>query len=193
MKKFLFAGLIMVLALTGCAKDEGLTQRIDNLEEEVENIKREVNNIKSDLEEATLEEELTLYFLETTDTDFYLRAEKRSVPKDDLTPTRAIEELIQGPTAGSDLKPVLPEGTQLLGLEVKNGTAEVNFNNAFMRNMNVGSQLEDVILSAVVNTLTEFPEIEQVQFLIEGEVVESIGGHIETSKPLARNEGVIKK
>lgn len=192
-RRFFVAGLIMLLALTGCARNDNIDQRVTNLEKEIQNIKQEVNNIKSDLERATSEEELTLYFLETTETDFYLKPEKRNVPEDQLTPTRALEELIKGPKAGSDLKSVLPEGTKLLGLDVKDGTAEVNFNSAFMRNMNAGSQLEEIILLAVVNTLTEFPEIEKVQFLIEGQVVESIGGHVETDKPLTRNEGVIKK
>lgn len=183
----------MLLALTGCARGDELYQRVENLEKELNIVKEEVNNIKSDIERATVEKELTLYFLETTATDFYLRPEKRSVPEDQLTPTRAIEELIKGPRAGSNLKSVLPEGTRLLGLEVKNGTAEVNFNSMFMRNMNAGAQLEELILLAVVNTLTEFPEIERVQFLIEGQVVESIGGHVETDKPFTRNEAVIKE
>ena len=40
--------------------------------------------------------------------------------------------------------------------------------------------------SVIVNTLTEFPDIERVQILVDGEIVESIGGHILILQPLQR-------
>ncbi|MDI6895284.1 MAG: GerMN domain-containing protein [Bacillota bacterium] len=48
-------------------------------------------------------------------------------------------------------------------------------------------------MAAIVNTLTEFPDIRQVQILVEGRKVESLAGHADVSRPLTRNERLIKR
>ena len=44
---------------------------------------------------------------------------------------------------------------------------------------------------AIVNTLTEFPEIKRVQILVEGKPVTSISGHMDLTEPLTRNETLL--
>jgi spore germination protein GerM len=48
-------------------------------------------------------------------------------------------------------------------------------------------------VAAVVNTLTEFPDIHKVQILVEGKTVETLSGHMSVGQPLSRSEGIIKK
>ncbi|MEW6400002.1 MAG: GerMN domain-containing protein [Bacillota bacterium] len=52
---------------------------------------------------------------------------------------------------------------------------------------------EALAVAAIVNTLTEFPDIRQVQILVEGRKVESLAGHADVSRPLTRNERLIKR
>ena len=49
------------------------------------------------------------------------------------------------------------------------------------------------MVAAVVNTLTEFPEITQVQFMVEGKKVDTLTGHMDVGEPLGRSEQIIKK
>jgi len=72
-------------------------------------------------------------------------------------------------------------------LSIFEGLATVNFSNEIQIDFNGGALLESLMIQAIVNTLTEFPEIKSVQILVNGEVVESIGGHIFIAEPLSRN------
>lgn len=77
-------------------------------------------------------------------------------------------------------------------LQVKEGTATADFSSEVTR-LNVGSMGEALAVAAIVNTLTEFPEIRRVQILVEGRKVESLAGHVDVSRPLARNDRLIKR
>lgn len=92
----------------------------------------------------------------------------------------AVNELIAGPTdderAGIPaIHGGLPDGTQLLGLTVRDGTAWVD----------LSEQIEDVggtfgemsVLAQLVFTLTQFPTVDEVVLMIEGEAVQFYGGH----------------
>ncbi|MBT9152534.1 MAG: hypothetical protein DDT35_00754 [Firmicutes bacterium] len=50
-----------------------------------------------------------------------------------------------------------------------------------------------MLVYSVIASLTELPEIAAVQFMVEGEVVESIWGHIDTSSPLMPDEHFIAR
>lgn len=47
-------------------------------------------------------------------------------------------------------------------------------------------------MGAVVNTLTEFPGVEQVQILVEGKRVDTLYGHLDVYDPMSRSPGIIK-
>jgi spore germination protein GerM len=136
--------------------------------------------------------EIILYFDASTPQREYLAPETRKVTGDNL-PLRAIQELIKGPAEGSDLKPVLPKEAEVKSVRVEDGIAYVDFNKEFPESLNVGSSGEALVISAIVNTLTEFPEIQKVQILIEGEKRESLAGHLDISQPLERNEAMIRR
>ncbi len=102
-----------------------------------------------------------------------------------LTPQEAIEGLLsfQG---NRELENPLPEGTRLLGLNVgPDGTAVVNFSREIVDNFQGGAEAEALLIKAVVKTLTHFPEIKRVRILVEGQAIESIGGHISLEETLS--------
>lgn len=101
-----------------------------------------------------------------------------------------VEETLKGPQK-EGLHPVIPEGTRLLSLEVEKGRATVNLSSQVRDNFNLGAMGEGYIIYSVVNALTELPAIKEVQFLVEGEIIETIGGHFLLEEPFTRDESLI--
>lgn len=91
--------------------------------------------------------------------------------------TGAIEALLAGPPqsdAISGMATMIPEGTELLGLDVADGTATIDLSSTFVSGG--GSASMTLRVGQVVFTLTQFPTVERVEFLIEGEEVDGLGG-----------------
>lgn len=122
----------------------------------------------------------------------YLVPEERTVAKNDHPAQTALELLLAGPTR-PDLVPVLPAGVKLRSVVVRDHVAYVDFNSALVKNNHTGSAGEMLQVASIVNTLTNFPEIEKVQILVEGQRVPTLAGHLDVSEPLSRSESIIKK
>ena len=146
-------------------------------------------NKKSKPENVLTEQEIKMYY--TTQQVMYLTPEKRIIQTDNLF-KNTINELIKGPK-DSSLNKTIPEGVELLGINVKNGLARVDFNRALVDNHWGGSTGERMTIYSIVNTLTQFKEIEKVMILIDGDKVKTLAGHLDLSEPLTRNEKIIKK
>jgi spore germination protein GerM len=50
-----------------------------------------------------------------------------------------------------------------------------------------GSMGEGFLISQIVNTLLDFDEVKQVQFLVNGEVAETLMGHVGTAEPFTED------
>ena len=61
----------------------------------------------------------------------------------------------------------MPEGTGILGITVRDGLAKIDFGLEFLNFSDITS--EKNAISSVVYTLTEFPAIERVSIMVEGE------------------------
>jgi spore germination protein GerM len=122
----------------------------------------------------------------------YLVPETQVISVNDHPAKEAIERLIAG-TKQPDLVSVIPNGTKLRSISIKNHIAYVDFNDKLVKNNSGGSAGEILLVGAIVNTLTEFPEIQKVQLLVEGKKIDTITGHLDTSEPLSRSEKIIKK
>ncbi len=101
--------------------------------------------------------------------------------------SRAIETLIAGPDAedhNRGLLSLVPGGTRLLSARVQDGVAFLNFNDAFRYNT-MGLEGYLAQLQQVVLTATAFSSVDAVQILIDGQVVEYLGGDgIYVGRPL---------
>ena len=100
-----------------------------------------------------------------------------------ITAEKIVRELIKGPEA-PHLYPTLPPSTRLLSLLVQGRIAYVDFSREVQDNFLGGTAAELMLVYSVIASLTEMPDIASVQFLLEGQVKESIWGHIDTSVPL---------
>ena len=97
----------------------------------------------------------------------------------------ALESLLSG-TKAKGMVNIIPKKAKLKSVKVKNGIATVDFSEDLVKNFAGGSTGEEMLAGSIVNTLTEFPEVKSVQILLEGKKVDSLAGHLDTSKPLKR-------
>lgn len=177
--------MTLMMVFAGCSKNDEEEKELDPgiLFEDV----------TTETEAPVLSEELSgetrqvmVYF---TDENLMLAPEKRTVPKVEGVARQTIEEMIKGPE-GDELKSILPEGTTLKDINIKDdGLAIVDFSREFTNFDNV-KEAEAGIYS-IVNALTEFDTVKEVQFWVEGEIVKDIAG-VDVENPLTRNTSIIK-
>lgn len=192
-KRILVVTLILALTvLAGCANQgpASLTTSSDqaNTGNEQEQTPAGASTINSQHPQETMH--LTVYH--ATPDAMYLVPEVHVVAKTDHPAQTAIELLLAG-TQNKQLVAVLPHDTKLRNLSVKDHIAYVDFNNKLVKNAHGGSAEEVLIVGAIVNTLTEFPEIHKVQIMVDGKKIDTISGHMDISEPLSRSESIIKK
>lgn len=101
-----------------------------------------------------------------------------------------VKALIAGPTT-TNLIDSIPPNTQLLNIYILDKTVYVDFSKEFISNHSGGSAGELMTLYSIVNTLTEFNTINDVQILIEGKTGKTLGNII-LDKPLKRREDLIE-
>ncbi|EKU71822.1 GerMN domain-containing protein [Selenomonas sp. F0473] len=87
---------------------------------------------------------------------------------------------------------VIPKKTKMHSITVKDGVATVDFSKELRQNFSGGSTGEEMLVGSIVDTLTEFPEVEKVRILIDGAQVETLSGHMDLSEPLARMPELVK-
>lgn len=139
-------------------------------------------------EEMPAELEVDLYFSDQEAMN--LIPEKRVVDTEDLY-YNTLRELIAGPSEDSLLK-TIPEGTEVEDIDLAEGQAEVSFNQALSERHWGGSSGELMTVYSIVNTLTQFDEIDEVKILIEGQEVESLVGHMDLTDFLVFNEDLVE-
>lgn len=137
---------------------------------------------------------VTLYFSDSEAE--YLVGEKREVKKKEDVEEEArdlIRDLIQGPRG--KLLTTLPPKTKLLSLEIdEKGIAEVNFSKSLSGDHPGGSSAEMMTVYSVVDSLAfNFPEIKGVWFLVEGQGIETIAGHLSLGQVVLPRSDLVKK
>ena len=108
-------------------------------------------------------------------------------------PENALLALVGAKPQSTKFEDVIPHGTRVLSFSITpEGTALANFSKEIVKN-GQGSYNEVMMTGAIVNTLTEFPEVKQVQILVEGKKVITLGGHLDVEDPLKRDESLLQK
>jgi germination protein M len=121
----------------------------------------------------------------------FVVAEVHQLKNDAKVMQRALEVLAAGPT-NTDLVAVIPKATKVKSVVVRDKTAFVDFSAEIAKRGFGGSATEILAVGAIVNTLTEFPDVEKVQILVEGKRADSLFGHLDIYDPLSRSPGIIK-
>jgi germination protein M len=145
---------------------------------------------------------ISLYFADYEENESYLVKEVRQIKPDDSLYKKAVEELIKGPES-SDLYPTLPSDVKVNSVEISGDTAVVDFSKEIITNTDEiphSSTTETLAIYSIVNTLTEFEEIDKVKITVEGRdsgqingfYIEDFWGHLGIYEEFTRNEEIIK-
>jgi len=100
----------------------------------------------------------------------------------------SLEALLAGPTADEKrrgMESFLPQGSKILSVQIRGNTAFIDFNDEFQFNPLVREGVQ-AQLKQVVWTATEFPNVHDVQILIEGKRVDFISDGIDIGFPIRR-------
>lgn len=139
-------------------------------------------------EEMPDQEVVVKVYFSNEDATKLLSEERRVKAKDKYAAT--MQELLAGPKQPKRVS-VVPAATKLRSVKVEDGTAYVDFTSDLVDRFNGGSGTEIILVASIVNSLTEFPEIEQVQILVDGNIVDTISGHMDTSEPFKRMKNIL--
>lgn len=183
MKKTLAILMILVLSvgIISC-KNEEETPQVEEpvVEEPVEEIP-EPETIK-----------VTLYFanekyIEIGDESLQkLIPEIREIENTEDNLEEAIVRALMEDPESDNLRTVIPSSTKLNGVEVADGTAFVDF---ARDGMHGGSLQETFTIYQIVASLIELDTVDRVQFLIDGEIDDSLMGHYSIDVPFDNVEG----
>jgi hypothetical protein len=130
------------------------------------------------------EMQVNVYYPRNDGTGLVAVSRKVNTEKDDKY-TAAMKSLLTG-TKEKGQTNVIPKKAKLRSVTVKDGVATVDFSKELEQNFSGGSTGEEMLIGSIVNTLTDFPEVQKVQILIEGASVETLSGHMDLSEPLTR-------
>lgn len=130
--------------------------------------------------------EVTVYYPDEAGMNLVPVKRKITVTSDKDKYLAALNCLLENPKE-EELTKIFPKGAKIIGVDVEKNTAVVNLDSGITKNFVGGSTGEEFLINSVVDTLTEFNEINQVAFLIDGQEVETLAGHMDLSVPIKRD------
>lgn len=139
--------------------------------------------VKNDRPEYTMS--VKVYYPD--DSGMRLVEVERKIFVDDKTDkyTAAVEVLLEDPKE-ENLTKIFPKNAGIRSVTVADGLATVDLDGNITKNFVGGSTGEEFLVGSVVNTLTNFPEVQRVKFLVDGQEIETLSGHMDLSTPLER-------
>ena len=144
------------------------------------------NNVK-----PIVDKKVVLYRVPTDGTQYLLAETKTIKVTENNFALSTVKALVETSPKDTTMENVFPKGTKVLGVKVENGLATVNFSKEFITKTE-GEYSTLMMVNAVVNTLTQYPNIKKVQLLSEGKKI-IVLGQMDLEEPLSRNETFIKK
>lgn len=150
--------LLLLLALSGCgsrqASDAGQVRISDDT---VQNLYTEDDVISADL-----------YFASKDMSSLVVENRALTMKLTDSFPACLVQALIDGPQEEGH-QSLLPENGQVLSAEVRDGTCYLDLS-ASVFEPYIGTDAEEkLIVSSIVNTITQLPSVNEVMILMEGQ------------------------
>lgn len=132
--------------------------------------------------------ERTVYLL---DANGYVVPVALTLPKEEGVAKQVLSYMVKGGPVETMLpqgfQAVLPEGTRILGMVVKGGTATIDFSKEFKQ---YDAKDEQKIMDAITRALTEFPTIKNVSIWVSGKPLTEMPVNRTPVSQLDRNHGV---
>lgn len=187
-KRVLLFGLIVVLGITALTVGKGvLNNKLAKQEDgEIQVVRSDEANVKEVEEEGM--RKTVLYF---KNNDNYLVPVMRRIPWEEGIAKATLNNMVDSPLLRESLSetgllPIIPAGTEILGMSIneETGLCKINFSENFLNNES--EKEEESLIKGVVYTLTEFPAVKNVQILVGGSEVSSMKFGMNISEPMAR-------
>jgi len=102
----------------------------------------------------------------------------------------AISEMMKEPIDSSLVK-LIPESTKINSVTVKDGMANVDLSKNFVDDRFVGDTADILLIYSIVSTLTEFPDVNSVEFYTDGVRLDVLG-QLDLQEPYFRKSDLIK-
>ena len=138
--------------------------------------------------EAERVREVTLYF-GSRDASSLVPESRQIAASDDVLENlrKTLAQLIGGPTRGAVA--TVPSSARVLAVFIHDKTAYLDFSREIIADFWGGTAGEYMLISSIVHTACgNFPEVDGVRILVEGEEVDTIGGHLYISRVLRPDE-----
>jgi len=139
----------------------------------------------------TRERDVFFILVENDGADLSLARVSRALSVSNTPLLDTLNALLAGPTpeeAARGVASFIPPGARLLRAEIRGHTAYINFSEDFQFNT-LGSEGFSSQIRQIVWTATEFPNVLDVQILIEGNRVDFLHGDLRIGSPIARDPG----
>lgn len=143
--------------------------------------------------EAQRQREVILYFAESQPP--FLSPELGRVAEFS-TEEQGIFAVVRALAAGSQQQrfAVLPAQAVLLNVEIVDGVARLDFNQALLTFHPGGSSSELLTVRALINTLAaNFPQIRELVLLVDGKPLETLRGHIDLRRPVVADFSLVRQ
>lgn len=137
---------------------------ICNFSTEVLNNVENMSEIQPQEEENNEDTNLKLYYIDKTSGILTIENKKIKIKElIDQPYKKVLELLISGPEDNNKLINEIPKDTKINNIELKKGTLQIDLSKSFLNSKGTNA------IYQIVNTMTEFNEIYNIKFLIDGE------------------------
>ncbi len=146
------------------------------------------NNAEEQSDEAEGDLYINIYYADLQVK--YLVGESRKISRGENKYVEALNELMKLPVNSSLIR-LIPDTTVINSVEAEKGIAKVDLSANFVEDR-LTSDTEDILLVySVVNTLTEFSDVDAVYFYIDGKKL-NVLGMLDLQNPCYRRSDLIK-
>ena len=130
---------------------------------------------------------VTLYFADADAQELLEESRPTSATGSDLR--AALVELANGPAPGSDHQRALPEGTAIVGTDVRDGEALVNLSDEFVQGYpSGGAAAEFAVMAPLVYTSTAVDGVERVRITVDGQTPAPAGSQFDWAGTFSRSD-----
>lgn len=144
---------------------------------------------------AALRRSVVIYIPKETKKGTYLDRSAISCSEKGAKIDEALRVLLQAGEQGGKAEGLIPNGTKMLSpIKIKGNIATVNFSREFTDNFSGGSDQEALTVNSIVHTLVTNSDgkVSSVRILVEGNSVETLGGHLELTDPVAADSTLLR-
>ena len=197
-KKFLMSAMVMLLLVTaGCEENNNVPPENNNqTKQTTENKTSPKNKTEVGTDKPVAEEnqnterqkktlQVKIYYPDDAGMSLIPVTRQIKIAKDEDKYFEVCKLLTENPKE-KNLTKIFPSHAKINGAILKRDTVFVNFDGSITENFVGGSTGEEMLINSFVQSLTEFPEVKQVKFLINGHDVETLSGHMDLSVPIKR-------